>query len=95
MKYLITEEQYNTLDEKLEKELVVVKDFLEKIPIRFPNYVKELKIYKPKFGTEVIVFVVFEKGTPRFKIEEILDRLWDRVYDYTNITVQLGHEFSE
>ena len=95
MKYLITEEQYKTVDEKLENEFVVVKDFLEKIPLRFPDYVKELKIYKPKFGTEVIVFVVFEKGTPRFKIEEILDRLWDRVYDYTNITVQLGHEFSE
>ena len=95
MKYLITEEQYNTIDEKLEKEFVFVKDFLEKIPLRFPDYVKGLKIYKPKFGTEVIVFVVFEKGTPRFKIEEILDRLWDKVYDYTNITVQLGHEFSE
>lgn len=95
MKYLITEEQYKTVDEKLEKEFVLVKDFLEKIPLRLPDYVQELKIYKPKYGSEVIVFVVFEKKTPRFKIEEILDRLWDRVYDYTNITVQLGHEFSE
>lgn len=95
MKYLITEEQYQKVDDKLEKEFEVVKDFLEKIPPRLPYYVKELRIHKPKFGTEVIVFVVFEKQTPRFEIEEILDRLWDRVYDYTNITVQLGHEFSE
>lgn len=95
MKYLITEEQYKTVDDKLEKEFVVVKDFLEKIPLRFPNYVKELKIYKPKFGTEVIVVVVFDKQTLNSKITEVLDRLWERIYNYLDITVQLGHDFSE
>ena len=95
MKYLITEGQQETIDEKLEKEFEVVKDFLEKIPLKFPDYVKELKIYKPKFGTEVIVFVVFDKQTLNSKITEVLNRLWERIYNYLDITVQLGHDFSE
>ena len=95
MKYLITEEQYKTVDEKLEKEFEVVKNFLERITPKFPDYLLELKIYKPKFSSDVMVFGVFKKQTPNSKIEEVLDRLWERIYNYLDITVQLGHEFSE
>ncbi len=95
MKYLITEEQYKTVDEKLDKEFELVKNFLERIPPKFPDYLLELKIYKPKFNSDVMVLGVFKKQTPNSKIEEILDRLWERIYNYLDITVRLGHEFSE
>lgn len=95
MKYLISEEQLTMVleaEDELTQQYQIVKRFLEEIPPRFPNFVKGIEVIKPKFGDQILVNLTVLPQTPSFKIEEVLDILWERIYDYLNIPVGVKHE---
>jgi len=92
MKYLITERQAKkTLStEDIDTQFSVIKNFLEKIPPYYSDVTK-IVVRKPKVGDQVVVTLVFKPKTPVSKIEETLDKTWDRIYNYLGLTVAVSH----
>jgi len=92
MKYLITERQAIKIisTEDINKQFSVIKNFLEKIPPDYPE-VRRIVVKKPEVGDQVLVTLVFKPKTPTSKIEETLDKTWDRIYNYLGLTVAISH----
>ena len=92
MKYLITERQAEKIisTEDIDTQFSVIKNFLEKIPPYYSDVTK-IVVRKPKVGDQVVVTLVFKPKTRMSKIEETLDKTWERIYNYLGLTVGVSH----
>jgi len=96
MKYLITSRQYELLKEQdsdvIETQFDIVSRFLNILKPKLPNWAKGVEVKKPRFEDQVVIVLNINGKPKSFEIEETLDKLWKKIYDYTNIPVAVTYK---
>lgn len=96
MKYIISLKQYKVIVEedsdKIETQFDVVKRFLSILKPKLPSWAKGVEVKKPRFEDQVVIVLNIIERPKSFEIEETLDKLWKKIYDYTNIPVAVTYK---